>query len=175
MLFRSLNLMLVVTFSSTNGYSTTNKDPTNTCHTESDLSKAQLLEALRRSQTRAREAEKAAQQAYSENEHIIKLFLRQASHLFAYKQWFQLLQLEILCLQLKNKDQPISTLFPVVIPWRPYKSRQLKKGRPKAAKWKRSPPRYAFSKYAFAVALGLSLASAGLLLGWTMGWLLPSF
>nr|GEX52056.1 RNA-directed DNA polymerase, eukaryota [Tanacetum cinerariifolium] len=36
-----------------------------------ELSKAQLLEALCHSQTRAREAEKAAQQAYNEKEHIL--------------------------------------------------------------------------------------------------------
>ncbi|KAL3815142.1 hypothetical protein ACJIZ3_016410 [Penstemon smallii] len=61
---------------------------------ENDTSKAKLLEALRHSQTRAREAEKAAKQAYSEKEHVVKLVFRQASQLFAYKQWLRLLQLE---------------------------------------------------------------------------------
>ncbi|XP_010266582.1 PREDICTED: uncharacterized protein LOC104604051 isoform X2 [Nelumbo nucifera] len=162
---------------SSNSYSTTNKNRTETRGTsDGDLSKAQLLEALCHSQTRAREAEKAAQKAYTEKEHILKLFFRQASYLFAYKQWFQLLQLETLCLQL-NKGQQISTLFPVVLPWMPCKARQLRKGRHKAAKRNRvrGPSRYDFSRYAFAFALGLSLAGAGLLLGWTMGWLLPTF
>ncbi|KAK9085571.1 hypothetical protein Sjap_025982 [Stephania japonica] len=109
--------------SSTYSHSSTNNDPPETVHTSgSEPSKAELLEALRHSQTRAREAEKAAQQAYNEKEHIIKLFFRQASHLFAYKQWLQILQLETLCLQLKNKDQPISSLFPVLLPWMPYKA-----------------------------------------------------
>ncbi|KAF8412100.1 hypothetical protein HHK36_000055 [Tetracentron sinense] len=162
--------------SSNNGYSTIGKDTLESRRTtESDPSKSQLLEALCHSQTRAREAEKAAQKAYIEKEHIIKLFFRQASHLFAYKQWFQLLQLENLCLQLKNKDQPISTLFPVLLPWMPYKGRQLGKSKRKSAKGKQGPPRYDISKYAVAFAVGLSIASAGLLLGWTMGWLLPSF
>ncbi|KAF8380009.1 hypothetical protein HHK36_027478 [Tetracentron sinense] len=161
---------------SNNSYSTIDKDMTETRHiTESNPSKAQLLEALRHSQTRAREAEKAAQQAYTEKEHIIKLFFRQASHLFAYKQWFRLLQLETLCLQLKNKDQPISTLFPVVLPWMPCKGRQMRKSRRKGSKGKRAPSKYDISKYAVAFAVGLSLAGAGLLLGWTMGWLLPTF
>ncbi|OVA08236.1 hypothetical protein BVC80_1101g41 [Macleaya cordata] len=161
-------------YSSTNTYSTTSKDSTETRQTsESEPSKAQLLEALRHSQTRAREAEKAAQQAYSEKEHIIKLFFKQASHLFAYKQWLQLLQLETICLQLKNKDQPISNLFPVVLPWMPQKGRQSKRDKPKPKKGKRGPPRYDISKYAFAFAVGLGLAGAGLLLGWTMGWLFP--
>lgn len=71
----------------------------------SDLSKTQLLEALCYSQTRAREAEQLAQQAYNEKEHVIKLLFRQASQLFAYRQWLQILQLEALVLQLRNKDE----------------------------------------------------------------------
>ncbi|KAI3720577.1 hypothetical protein L2E82_31566 [Cichorium intybus] len=50
------------------------------------LSKAELLEALCRSQRRAREAEKAADEACNEKEHVITLFLKQASQIFAYKQ-----------------------------------------------------------------------------------------
>ncbi|KAJ1414727.1 hypothetical protein SESBI_18670 [Sesbania bispinosa] len=106
-----------------------------------DSSKVQLMEALCHSQTRAREAEEAAKKAYAEKEHIVALIFKQASQLFAYKQWFQLLQLETLCSQIKNKDQPISTLFPVALPWMSYE--------------------------------GLSLVGAGLLLGWTVGWMLP--
>ena len=53
---------------------------------ESELSKAQLLEALCYSQTRAREAKKAAQEAYNEKEHIVNLFRKQAAYLFVYKQ-----------------------------------------------------------------------------------------
>ncbi|KAL2345919.1 hypothetical protein Fmac_007204 [Flemingia macrophylla] len=84
---------------------------------DGDASKAQLMEALCHSQTRAREAEEAAKKAYAEKEHIVTLIFKQASQLFAYKQWLQLLQLETLCSQIKNKDQPISTLFPVALPW----------------------------------------------------------
>ncbi|KAA8520764.1 hypothetical protein F0562_014964 [Nyssa sinensis] len=95
-----------------NSDSTTHKGMSETKTSESDTSKAQLLEALCHSQTRAREAEKAAKQAYAEKEHIVKLFFRQASHLFAYKQWFQLLQLENLYFQIKKNDQPVSSLHP---------------------------------------------------------------
>lgn len=161
---------------STDNSSTHNKgspDARNTCETEP--SKAELMEALRHSQTRAREAESAAQKAYDEKEHIIKLLFKQASHLFAYKQWLQLLQLESILLQLKNKDQSISTLFPMFLPWMPYKGRQGKKGKPKVKKAKSSQPRYGFCKCALAFAVGLGLAGAGLLLGWTMGWLFPLF
>ncbi|XP_043687634.1 uncharacterized protein LOC122638843 isoform X2 [Telopea speciosissima] len=165
-------------FSSCNGYIGTNGEPTEPCHlskTKSDPSKAQLLEALCHSQTRARKAEKAAQQAYTENEHMIKLFFIQASHLFAYMQWFKLLQLEALCLQLKNKDQPISSLFPMVLPWMPYKGRQPMKRQLKAVEQKRGALKCDISKYAVAFAVGLGLASAGLFLGLTMGFVLPSF
>ncbi|ERN14055.1 uncharacterized protein LOC18442303 [Amborella trichopoda] len=134
---------------------------------ESEASKAQLLEALCHSQTRAREAEKAAQKANSEKEHIIKLFFKQASHLFAYKQWLQLLQLETLYLQLKAKEQ----LLPV-LPWKPKEDKQW---RQKKKKRKIGHHIYDASTLAFAVAVGLSLAGAGLFLGWTMGWLLPTF
>lgn len=142
----------------------------------SDLSKGQLLEALCHSQTRAREAEQLAQQAYNEKEHVIKLFFRQASHLFAYRQWLQILQLEALVLQLRNKDEQdnsinYSTFFPVILS----KGRKLKKFRYyKPIKRKPGKGKCKTNKSAVAFALGLSLAGAGLLLGWTMGWLFPA-
>ncbi|MCD7448660.1 hypothetical protein HAX54_045308 [Datura stramonium] len=143
-----------------------------------DLSKAQLLEALCHSQTRAREAEQLAQQAYNEKDHVIKLFFRQASHLFAYRQWLQILQLEALVLQLRNKDEQdsinYSTFFPVI----PNKGRKLKKFRynkPIKRKTGKGKGKCKINKSAVAFALGLSLAGAGLLLGWTMGWLFPAF
>ncbi|XWS76860.1 hypothetical protein CRYUN_Cryun01aG0214200 [Craigia yunnanensis] len=156
-------------------FSTTQKDIIEQV-IESDPTKAQLLEALRHSQTRAREAEKAEKQAYAEKELVIKLFFKQASQLFAYKQWFQMLQLEALYVQIKNNEQPVSTLFPVVLPCSPYNSRKLRKSWQKTGKGKRGKrgqPRPDITKYAVAFALGLSLVGAGLLLGWTVGWMLP--
>lgn len=128
------------------------------------------MEALCHSQTRAREAEKAAKQAYTEKEHIITLFFRQASQLFAYKQWLRLLQLENLYLQLKNKNE----LLPSVLPWVPSKGRQMRKGQHRTGKRKHGKPRHELCKSVVAFAVGLGLAGAGLLLGWTMGWLFPS-
>ncbi|RRT77605.1 hypothetical protein B296_00011409 [Ensete ventricosum] len=93
---------------------------------ENDRARAQLLDALRHSQTRARKAEMAAQKAYNEKEHIVKLLFREASHLFAYKQWLLMLQLENLCLQLKIKDHQLSTLVPV-LPWMPLKEKLFSK------------------------------------------------
>ncbi|XP_061996431.1 uncharacterized protein LOC133714349 [Rosa rugosa] len=146
--------------------------------TEGDPTKAQLIEALCHSQTRAREAEKAAKQACAEKEHIFKLFFKQASQLFAYKQWFQLLQLETLYVQIKNKDQAGSTVLPVVLPWMSSRRRKSHRSWRKVPKGKRSRrvnPGYDISKYAVALALGFGLVGAGLLLGWTVGWMLPSF
>lgn len=141
----------------------------------SDLSKTQLLEALCYSQTRAREAEQLAQQAYNEKEHVIKLLFRQASQLFAYRQWLQILQLEALVLQLRNKDEQDSINYSNSFPVIPCKGRKLKKFRyNKPTKKKTRKGKFKINKSAVAFALGLSLAGAGLLLGWTMGWLFPA-
>ncbi|KAL3014791.1 hypothetical protein AAZX31_06G124200 [Glycine max] len=136
-------------------------------------SMSELLKALCHSQTRAREAEKAAQRAYSEKEHILSLFFRQASQLFAYKQWLHMLQLENLCLQLRNKNQSFLNLFPASLPWDPCRGMLLKKSNSKARKRRNSNKRCVIAKCVVA-AVGLGLAGAGLLLGWTMGWMFPS-
>lgn len=143
----------------------------------SDPCKAKLLEALCHSQTRAREAEKAAKQAYTEKEHLLKLFFKQASQLFAYKQWLKLLQLENLLLQDNGNSSPL-IVFPDVLPWVPHKPRKLRNPSHKPAKGKqrrRSPQGTDIGKYAVAFAVGFTLVGAGLILGWTVGWLLPSF
>lgn len=173
-MFKSLTLTAAWTCDFKCSYITSHKDTTEIGpNAEGDLSKVLLLEALRHSQTRAREAEKVAKEAYVEQEHVIKLFLRQASLLFAYKQWFQMLQLETLHYQVKNGNQP---MFPVVIPWVPLQSRELQKSWQKFTRGKRGKhdrPTHDISKYAVAFALGLSLIGAGLLLGWTVGWMMP--
>lgn len=124
--------------------------------------KAQLMEALHNSQTRARQAEKRAKEVCSEKEHILELFVRQAAQLLAYKQCFQLRQLETIYLQNKNNDT-------TVLPRIPFRGRK----RQKSCRGKRA--RYDITKYAVTFALGLSLVSAGLLVGWTVGWMLPTF
>ncbi|GLT48253.1 hypothetical protein SLA2020_218880 [Shorea laevis] len=136
----------------------------------SDPSKDQVMGTLCHCKTRAREAEEAAEKARAESDHIVKLFFQQASHLFAYKQWLQLLQLENICLQLKNKKQPISILFPAGFPLVLNKCSQVKKSQQKPGK---RTPKYEIGKCSVAFVVGLSLAGAGLLLGWTLGWLSP--
>ncbi|KAK2453128.1 hypothetical protein P8452_00794 [Trifolium repens] len=147
---------------SKDSYSSKNKD--SYMNSES-TAKAELLKALCRSQTRAREAEKAAQEACDEKEHIVSLFFKQASQLFAYKQWLHVLQLENLCLQLRNKNQPsLNNLFPYDAGKHHRKSRRKTKDR-----------RRGIGECVFAFAIGLALAGAGLLLGWTFGCMFPSF
>uniref|UniRef100_A0A0E0AV28 Uncharacterized protein n=1 Tax=Oryza glumipatula TaxID=40148 RepID=A0A0E0AV28_9ORYZ len=137
---------------------------------------AQLLEALCHSQTRAREAEMAGKKAQSEKDDVIKLFFRQASHLFACKQWLKMLQLENICLQLKHREHQIATMIPD-IPWITLKKRTT----PDHEKedWTRKKGRRHKNAGSFCDALlfavGLGLAGAGLLLGWTFGWLLAKF
>lgn len=153
--------------------------------TERDPSKAELLEALCHCQTRAREAERLASRAYAEKEHILKLFFQQVSHLFAYKQWFQLLRLENLHFQNKvnddngnHNDQPSSILFGVDTP-------SVDQNAGKLSKMKKNPSRRKcfkkqstvdrISKFVLAFAIGFGLIGAGLLLGWTIDSILPLF
>lgn len=144
------------------------------------MGKARLLEALRHSQTRAREAETVAKQACAEKEHVVKLVFRQAQQLFAYKQWVQLLQLENMYLQLKNNK--ILSASPEISPWS-WTGARSKKGWMKSSRNRgrrsrlrpRHRARYDVSKYAIVFALGLGLVGAGLLLGWTIGWMLPTW
>lgn len=144
--------------------------------TDDDPCKAKLLEALCHSQTRARVAENAAKQAYTEKEHILKLFFRQASQLFAYKQWFKILQLENLLLQTEDDLSPPPA---ELLPWMAQKPRKkLHKSWQKATKGKqrrRDSQENDIGKYAVAFAVGFTLVGAGLILGWTVGWLLPAF
>ncbi|KAD7116999.1 hypothetical protein R6Q59_006354 [Mikania micrantha] len=143
-----------------------------------DASKTKILEALCHSQTRARKAEFAAKKACTEKEHAIKLVFRQASQLFAYRQWIYVLQLEKLCYQIRNKkgDQMLS-----VTPVSPSKIGNLNKNLKKvaSAKGKRARTKHGFgrhehdlSKYAVIFMVGLGIVGAGLVLGWTVGWML---
>ncbi|KAH6814877.1 hypothetical protein C2S51_023895 [Perilla frutescens var. frutescens] len=134
---------------------------------EKDASKARLMEALCHSQTRAREAERAAKQACAEKEHVVKLVFRQASQLFAYKQWLQLLQLESIYLHFLNNSSE-----PLVL--QNTKETQTTRRYTTSSTRKRAEqchPQYE----AVVVAIGLGLAGAGFLLGWTIAQMFPSW
>ncbi|XP_010544849.1 PREDICTED: uncharacterized protein LOC104817374 [Tarenaya hassleriana] len=135
---------------------------------ESGLSKAELLQALRHSQTRAREAEKAAKEACEDKDHLVKILFKQAYQLFAYKQWFQLLQLEALYLQIKKKKKKGNNTDPSMenLPWMHNEAGKQRRQWEKDNRDRGSKQNSDVTKYAVAFALGL-------LLGWTVGWMLP--
>ncbi|KAI3818497.1 hypothetical protein L1987_12306 [Smallanthus sonchifolius] len=136
--------------------------------------KTEILEALCHSQTRAREAEFAAKKAYAEKEHAIKVVFRQASQLFAYRQWIYVLQLENLCYQIKNKkSDPISSVGAFSRSKIGKLDKNLKNVVP--AKGKRTRIGRGFGRYEHDLGgyvVGLGIVGAGLLLGWTVGWML---
>ncbi|KAL0732214.1 hypothetical protein Bca4012_008423 [Brassica carinata] len=134
-------------------------DSKNTSPKSDDLSKAQLLEALRHSQTRAREAEKAAKEACAEKDRLITVLMRQAGQILAYKQWIKLLEMESLYLKMKRKEDEGEQEQIEGMNLKKRKQRGKKKGE--------------IGRYMMAFALGFSLIGAGLLLGWTVGWLFP--
>lgn len=60
----------------------------------------------------------------------------------------------------------------------PQKARKLRNNWQKAVRGrraKRGSPRRDMNKYTAVFVLGLSLVGAGILLGWTVGWMLPAF
>lgn len=140
-----------------------------------NLSRAQLLEALCHSQTRAREAEKLAQEACDDKDHMLNLFFQQASWLFAYHQWLHLLQLETICLHLRNKDQAKSLSIPSVSYWPGNKGTIIRKNHSNAPRKNNERLKCSVRKCAIVFAVGVSLASAGFLVGWTIGWFFPAF
>lgn len=58
-----------------------------------------LLRALQLSQTRAREAEKAALQASKQNKELAVLILEESLRLYAHRQWVKLLEIEVSMLE----------------------------------------------------------------------------
>ncbi|KAJ1268346.1 hypothetical protein BS78_07G127800 [Paspalum vaginatum] len=152
--------------------STTRPESKQTLQNASERDK--ILEALRHSQTRAREADVAAKKAHNEKDDVIKLLFQQASHLFACNQWLKIMQLENIVLQIKHKEHQIAAIMPE-LPWMTLKEKPTQ-GRDQKD-WTRRKGRRQKSRDGFfdaiLFAVGLGLAGAGFILGWTLGWLLP--
>ncbi|KAJ7550178.1 hypothetical protein O6H91_07G086800 [Diphasiastrum complanatum] len=163
---------------------------------EGDRGPQLLGEALCRSQTRAREAEKAAAQASLEKERLTQLFFREASLSFTYRQWANSLQAENMCLRLRAVDRSSTWLkqsfmnsyatFDLLsnAGWRHSRKDSMGKEMQQCSdgikgctdlkhRWT-SPRSDVIGGYSLGVAFafGLSLAGAGLVLGWSMGWIL---
>ncbi|KAL0403243.1 UNVERIFIED_CONTAM: hypothetical protein Sradi_1965100 [Sesamum radiatum] len=128
------------TFSSRDSCNTAKVDSSHSQKPRSgDLSRTELLEALCHSQTRAREAEKLAQEACDEKDH----------------------------------EQRSAQFF--TPPAIRSKTMTLRRNRNRGPKKKLGKHRCHINKYAIAFAVGLSLAGAGFLVGWTIAWLFPAF
>ncbi|KAI3731845.1 hypothetical protein L1987_63035 [Smallanthus sonchifolius] len=136
--------------------------------------KTKILEALCHSQTRAREAEFAAKKAYAEKEHAIKVVFRQASQLFAYRQWIYVLQLENLCYQIKNKKSDPMVFSRSNIGKLDENLKNVGPEKGKRTRIRRGFGRYDhdLGGYVVVFVVGLGIVGAGLLLGWTVGWML---
>ncbi|CAN7097201.1 hypothetical protein BRARA_I05600 [Brassica rapa] len=146
--------------SSSNSTDSKNTSPKSSPQSDDLISKAQLLEALRHSQTRAREAEEAAKEACAEKDRLITVLMRQASQILAYKQWIKLLEMEALYLHMEEVGEQEQI-----------EGMNLKKRKQRGKK--KNKKMGEFGRYVMAFALGFSLIGAGLLLGWTVGWLFP--
>lgn len=161
-------------------------------------------EALCHSQTRAREAEKRAEQSFQDCKKLSHLFFREASLSLTYRQWISTLQAENTCLKMYMRNQRATvqwqqslfspfTAIDHMLRLQDYKNEHgcssTKLLEPLSAIWAEKECRRNFDNnqgqdgadilmsctLSFAFALGLSLASAGLMLGWSMGWILLAY
>lgn len=147
--------------SSSNSTDSKNTSPKSSPQSDDLISKAQLLEALRHSQTRAREAEEAAKEACAEKDRLVTVLMRQARQILAYKQWIKLLEMESLYLHMKEEEEEQGHVEGMNL------KKRMQRGKKKNKKMGE------IGRYMMAFALGFSLIGAGLLLGWTVGWLFP--
>lgn len=157
-----------------------------------------LGEALCHSQTRAREAEKKVQQAYEQQERLVRLFFREASQSLTYQHWVTSLQIENMWLRKFAPNESLAWLHRSFVD--PFSTM----GRMSSRSWKALDKDYARRRMehnlsamhekdtvdlgeshsndivmgctlGIAFALGLSLAGAGLMIGWSMGWILLAY
>ncbi|KAG0578109.1 hypothetical protein KC19_5G205800 [Ceratodon purpureus] len=174
-----------------------------------------LGEALCHSQTRAREADKRAEESLQNYQRVAHLFFREASLSFTYRQWVGSLQAENARLKMyvhRHHQQTSVRLQQSVLS--PFSSldrftnsgwkfgRDQTRSQLRAWQWhcyardhlnaslwpaeKDSPVSVVINgeggaeiimgcTLSFAFALGLSLAGAGFMLGWSMGWILLAY
>ncbi|KAL3689812.1 hypothetical protein R1sor_016121 [Riccia sorocarpa] len=158
-----------------------------------------LGEALCHSQTRAREAEKKVEQAVKDRDRLITLFFREASLSLTYRQWVSSLQYENTWLRMYAGDEPVAWLEQSFFnpftalgrfsrsSWRNFEKEQARRQmvmdhylfnmwREKDPVWQADTNDIMMGcTLGFAFALGIGLAGAGLMLGWSMGWILLAY
>eukprot|EP00250_Pteridium_aquilinum_P032927 c4964_g1_i2 orf=204-1739(+) len=154
-----------------------------------------LGEALCHSQTRARQAEKLAAQALHEREKLAQLLFKESWTARTYKQWVQTLELENMWLKMcsgndmevwmgKDFSGPSNVSEQIAInPWKHVRKRVSRKKTHHhfPAPWQGRHHKHGYDPednvwlrctIGLAFALGLSFAGAGLMIGWSMGWIL---
>ncbi|KAJ1413759.1 hypothetical protein SESBI_19250 [Sesbania bispinosa] len=87
-----------------------------------DSGKAQLMEATVSLSTRCKGSRGSSKKSLRTRErtHCCTHFLNRLHNFLRISNGFNCYRLETLCSQIKNKDQPISTLLPVALPWMSY-------------------------------------------------------
>ncbi|KAH7416074.1 hypothetical protein KP509_14G074000 [Ceratopteris richardii] len=153
-----------------------------------------LGEALCHSQTRAREAEKMANKVLQEREKLTGLLFRESWTAHTYKQWVQTLEMENLLLKMSygsdmewlgSELSDICSLCGInVNPLKhPRKNVSQVMGHNFSRDWVGNHRKHGCASESsvwlrctigLAFALGLSFAGAGLVIGWSMGWILLS-
>lgn len=152
-----------------------------------------LGEALCHSQTRARQAEKVAAQALQEKKQLERLFFREASICRTYKHWSQTIEIENMSLKMLMREESGTWIEDsAAFKWiSNYHSKNLGKWLPRkkmhhhlSSLWEcRDRDCAWFSEgnvmvgctLGLAFALGLSFAGAGLMIGWSIGWILLAY
>lgn len=157
-----------------------------------------LGEALCHSQTRAREAERVAAQALKEKEKLVNLLFREAYTSRTYKHLFQILETENMRLKMHRRNEsgiwmedtfldPCFTLKSFANSrWKHIGKRASRKrmrhhlytlwqskGRDRG--WIFEGNVVVGCTIGLAFALGLSVVGAGLMIGWSMGWILLAY
>ena len=141
-----------------------------------------LGEALCHSQTRARQAEKVASQALYDKEKIINILFREAWVSHTYKQWVKTLEFENMWLKMCSQSGSSTWIKKKFRdPYDDEKSNNVNNLRNEESRKKnqhrRTSDKNSFLGYTIGIAfaLGLSVASTGLLIGLSMGWILLAY
>lgn len=158
------------------------------CH-----SQTRAREAEKAMRTVELAAKQAAEEAIQERQYLVHMFFKEASLSLTYRQWVSFLEAENFRLRIYARSQALWTQDSIFNPFtsldrlsrnrwriqgREYAKRHLQDHFSGVWPGKESQPKACGSHImmgytlGLAFALGLGLAGAGLVLGWSMGWIL---